>query len=118
MSKKTVNLTRVAIEEELDLLLKCDPYCSTRSELVKPQIRQALLEEVLSQIPNRQIAIDSQEEDVLLSLLHCVSTQKRLKIEALLQQAIQNRLIQWRQWHNLQLFPQWDSCRLPTHCVG
>lgn len=118
MSKTTVNLTRAVVEEELDCLLECDPYRSTRSEFVQPQIREALLDEVLSQIPNRHIAIDSQEEDRLPALLHCVSTQKRLKIESLLQQGIQSRLTQWHRWQNLQLAPKWDSCRVPLQCFG
>ncbi|MDY6938019.1 MAG: hypothetical protein SWY16_10160 [Cyanobacteriota bacterium] len=118
MSKKTINLTRLAVEEELDSLLECDPYQSTRSEFVRPKIRKALLDEVVSQIPSRQIEIETPEEEVLPELLHCVSTQKRLKIEMLLQEGIQNRLTQWNRWHNLQVAPNKDSCRVPSRCFG
>ena len=118
MSKTTINLTRLVVEEELDSLLECDPYQSTRSEFVRPQIRNALLDEVLSQIPSRPIEIDSQEDEVLPKLLHCVSTQKRLKIEMLLQQGIQNRLTQLHRWHSLQLAQKLDSCRVPSQSLS
>ncbi|MGB3236745.1 MAG: hypothetical protein WBB29_00520 [Geitlerinemataceae cyanobacterium] len=97
MSKLPINLTRLVVEEELETLAEQEAF---PREFSNPHIQYTLIDEVLCQIPNRYILLDTDRQDSLPSLLSCVSTCARLKIEELLKRGIHNRLTEPRVWQD------------------
>lgn len=89
MQETIVNLTSLAIDEELENLLERYPYQRYRAELSNPETRQVLIESILKKLPSRCVEIPPDRLDEVPELLNCVSTQKRLVIESLLEQGIQ-----------------------------
>jgi hypothetical protein len=89
MQNAIVNLTSLVIDEELDYLLERYPYQQYQAEFALPEKRQPLVEGVLMQLPNRHVEMPIERLDAVPELLNCVSTQKRLRIESLLEQGIQ-----------------------------
>jgi hypothetical protein len=108
MSKLPINLTRLVIEEELETL---EESCAYPRELSTPHIQHALIDEVLCQVPNRYILLDADRQDSLPSLLSCISTCTRLKIEELLKRGICHRLKKTGEWQEKSPVEAWDASR-------
>ena len=89
MQETIVNLTSLAIDEELENLLERYPYQRYRSEFSSPEKRQILIDSLLKKLPSRCVEISPDRLDEIPELLNCVSTQKRLVIESLLEKGIQ-----------------------------
>lgn len=85
MPKLPINITRLVVEEELETLLESGTY---PQNLLAPHIQNILIDEVLCQIPNRYILLEAESQSSLPSLLNCVTTCTRLKIEDLLKRSI------------------------------
>jgi hypothetical protein len=89
MQETIVNVTSLAIDEELKNLLDRYPYQRYQAEFSNPEKRQVLIDSILKKMPNRCVEIPVNRLDEIPELLTCVSTQKRLAIESLLEQGIQ-----------------------------
>ncbi|HIK32745.1 MAG TPA: hypothetical protein IGS17_16390 [Oscillatoriales cyanobacterium M59_W2019_021] len=98
MPKLPINLTRLVVEEELETLLESGAY---PQNILAPYIQNILIDEVLCQIPNRYILIEAENQNSLPSLLSCIATCTRLKIEDLLKRSIRH--------HCQQQGKRWDS---------
>lgn len=115
MSKLPINLTRLVVEEELENLGERDGF---PSEFSNPHIQHALVDEVLCQIPNRYILLDADRQDSLPSLLSCISTCTRLKIEELLKRGIEQRLAEKKLCQKPTGVPTVkQSSRMPVACI-
>jgi hypothetical protein len=116
MSKLPINLTRLVVEEELETLGDRDAF---PSEFSNPHIQHALIDEVLCQIPNRYILLDADRQDSLPSLLSCISTCTRLKIEELLKRGIGNRLTEPKIYSDRSVVEEaWDLPQMPLACTS
>lgn len=116
MSKLPINLTRLVVEEELETLGERDAF---PSEFSNPHIQHALIDEVLCQIPNRYILLDADRQDSLPSLLSCISTCTRLKIEELLKRGIGNRLTEPKVYPNQSVVSEaWDLPQISLACTN
>lgn len=116
MSKLPINLTRLVVEEELETLGERDDFPCDFSD---PHIQHTLVDEVLCQIPNRYILLDADRQDSLPSLLSCISTCARLKIEELLKRGIHNRLTEPRVWQDRSTIENaWNVHQIPLVCTN
>lgn len=115
MSKLPINLTRLVVEEELENLGEREAF---PGDFSSPHIQHALVDEVLCQIPNRYILLDADRQDSLPSLLSCISTCTRLKIEELLKRGIDKRLAEAKVGNDLtRIQVVKNVSRMPVACI-
>ncbi len=88
MATTIINLTFLKVNSEIDNLLSTYPALTHQKLLTDPDLRQRLLAYVLSSINNHYIAIDTEKVSSISSQSISCSTQEKLKIEELIQQAI------------------------------
>jgi len=88
MTLTIVNATRLKVSEEIEKILNgyLNPIC--QRVLQDWELRQKLIEYVLSQIPNHYLAIEAEKQTSLTSQLLYYSTIEQLEIENLIIQGV------------------------------
>lgn len=93
MSKATINLTGSLVVDEIDLFLETypeeHPY---RIALARPEFRRKFVAWVLKRIPNRYAPLEDDRGRPVYPDFQCASLEKRLKIEEIIIQGIQEVL--------------------------
>ncbi len=88
MAMKLVNLTLLKVNEELESFLVSYPDIVDQKILKDPDFRPKIIAYVLSRIPNRYVAIESENEASFLSQFPIYSTQEQLDMEKRIYQGI------------------------------
>jgi hypothetical protein len=83
-----VNITLMKVQEELDILLDIYPNKLYQKSLTDPDLRQELIAYVLNRMPNRYLALESENISLISSHNFIFSTQEALEIEKLIHQGI------------------------------
>ncbi|UBF30449.1 hypothetical protein K9N68_35240 (plasmid) [Kovacikia minuta CCNUW1] len=88
MNKQVVNLTKVAIAQEVDEILDADPDALHRQAFSTPDSRQTLIMYVLSRASNYYVTLDECQDSLDDSLLDTLG-QGRADREAIIRQGIE-----------------------------
>ncbi len=91
MPKNLVNITLAAVTEEIEIILESYPKYPYQEAFSPSGLRQNLIAYVLSRVPNRYIAIDSESVSGKTVEFRC-SSEQLLEIEDLIHTGIRDVL--------------------------
>lgn len=118
MSAAIINLTEIVVSEEIGNVLSTYPDHPYQQAFAHPEMRQKLMAYILSKIPNQYMAI---EEEELLRNKDNLSNKclaRRLQIESLVHQGIDQLLEIDAEWINRHIPKSFSPDIEPSHWFG
>lgn len=118
MAGTIVNLTLLKVNDEIENILENFANPTYQQALNDPDLRQKIIAYVLSRIPNRYLAMETEKVSLISSQVFTFSTQENLQIEQLIHQGIAY-LCQRQSLGELDhTHPERDSTYSPSHWFG
>lgn len=114
MTKTVVNLTLPIVVEQIETTLEDYPHYPYQKAFAIPDLRQKLIAYVLSRIANSYTVL---EEENSTSFRNC-SSDRKLQIENLAKQGIQDILQQYWEWIVHRIPSELESGLAPSHWFG